>query len=1169
MRRMSSCSEIAGVLTLGVAMAWTVSPPSAALAFLDKEIIEAAHAMANGTATAEQRAIAFAHNKQLNLMAMEGYPQMPQETYVKYQIEYQKMNDPFIETAARRTNEKVVGQKPQPGKPEVPTPGTDTDKITTSTTPEKTKQFLNNYDEVVQEHMQKQGVSRPEGKTWAQVTDTDLMGDAWNSTPENFHKISGQQNNAYARPLAAQYEAVTRDVYTKDDVEAWKNNPQHAGKAPPFKEGQMKQPPTLAQHQAYAEEMKSKIDLMSNESAKTRQKMESLMKDNPGLREEYTNFRKAPDATKPMSDNLNRLTELDADHHKLNALESKYVKRFNDATDTLAEQHGLSKPSQVSKLSAGGSKRMAVAEGDLYVDEKGTPIERQAVIEKDGKFFDRKGNELTRKTPAQQQAELVEHRAQSHAVQAMDEHLTDQAVRRRAEVLGELAAKDPKVRAQALADIAEHTKDSSASLKGEIVENLRQARKTEIVESLRQTLGEKFDPKTADGIAQRKADQFAQQAAEQMRTTATSANKPVVEIGFKEGFQQTVGRIQAADQAVGQALGVGELTASSSAARRGLNAAAEGVGGTLAVVGTAVEAYTIGHGVGTTAALLNEASLAKSEADRAILLKAAQEQAVETGTHAAQTGALIGATIVSPIAAGGALTGYGAYQGTRALLEHTETGRQFDKAVRDAMTETMVALENAERRRQGLPSTSRQEMDTREKREDALLRALKRGDIEYQEGATPDDLFEMIKRQQKEEPAHIATPDNLGMLDSVLRRKTQQQPEPNLEDQFVQQGQSSAGAAGQQVASLTPDQQQLAQEFAKSALPGQKRITEPKEMLGGSTTEAEDVAVAAKQTRQEQDTLNQSLTQARRQEEAEWAQRWQQIQQQIEQVRLAQEQLVAQKLAGQQQQGQQAIQNVQQGVEAIQKAQQEFTRQVAETQARIDEQKRILDREINAALQAQIAQSLGAATGGSAAQPGGGMAGPGGTTAINQCAYNLTWNGPAMTIACGCQGHTFNGSKGICEAQGGGGVVAGGQGGGTGGPGQVPPLIDARTVMCDAATKSGADAPASITVQVGSNSGVVKFRYNTYSVKDEITVLYGGQVVYDTGCVGDTKSVDLQVPGGSSQMTVNVRPSCAGEKGTNWDFSLSCPTSPVVQGPPGAPGAPSRPGGVNTSPGRR
>lgn len=98
-----------------------------------------------------------------------------------------------------------------------------------------------------------------------------------------------------------------------------------------------------------------------------------------------------------------------------------------------------------------------------------------------------------------------------------------------------------------------------------------------------------------------------------------------------------------------------------------------------------------------------------------------------------------------------------------------------------------------------------------------------------------------------------------------------------------------------------------------------------------------------------------------------------------------------------------------------------------------------------------------------------------------------------------------------------------------------------RTVDCSTTTKSGKDAPETITVKVGWGTGTANFSYQMYTVKDRMIVRYAGRTLLDTGCISGSKKVPLYLNGMSDYVTVIVQPACE-TKGTEWNFRLECPS---------------------------
>ena len=100
---------------------------------------------------------------------------------------------------------------------------------------------------------------------------------------------------------------------------------------------------------------------------------------------------------------------------------------------------------------------------------------------------------------------------------------------------------------------------------------------------------------------------------------------------------------------------------------------------------------------------------------------------------------------------------------------------------------------------------------------------------------------------------------------------------------------------------------------------------------------------------------------------------------------------------------------------------------------------------------------------------------------------------------------------------------------------------EAVVVACNTASKSGANPPETITVDIGSSSGTARLDYEMFQVADQMIVEYGGQVVADTGCVSGASSVSLDLGGYSNQVIIRVNPNCRGSDDTMWRFTVTCP----------------------------
>jgi len=96
-------------------------------------------------------------------------------------------------------------------------------------------------------------------------------------------------------------------------------------------------------------------------------------------------------------------------------------------------------------------------------------------------------------------------------------------------------------------------------------------------------------------------------------------------------------------------------------------------------------------------------------------------------------------------------------------------------------------------------------------------------------------------------------------------------------------------------------------------------------------------------------------------------------------------------------------------------------------------------------------------------------------------------------------------------------------------------------IACDTASKSGANPPETVTVEIGSAVGIAQFHYQMFTVPDRMVVEYSGQVVADTGCIGGSSSIPIDLSGYGSQVVIHVTPNCRGDDDTEWNFTLSCP----------------------------
>lgn len=112
-------------------------------------------------------------------------------------------------------------------------------------------------------------------------------------------------------------------------------------------------------------------------------------------------------------------------------------------------------------------------------------------------------------------------------------------------------------------------------------------------------------------------------------------------------------------------------------------------------------------------------------------------------------------------------------------------------------------------------------------------------------------------------------------------------------------------------------------------------------------------------------------------------------------------------------------------------------------------------------------------------------------------------------------------------------------------PGNIPASQQPAVVhqsRCNDTQKAGGDAPEVHQIDLGVTSGVFRFDYQTFDVKDQIIVSQGGMTIFNSGCVGESRSVQVQFSGYTSVIEVRVNPNCAGSTSTAWNFTVHCPS---------------------------
>jgi hypothetical protein len=106
--------------------------------------------------------------------------------------------------------------------------------------------------------------------------------------------------------------------------------------------------------------------------------------------------------------------------------------------------------------------------------------------------------------------------------------------------------------------------------------------------------------------------------------------------------------------------------------------------------------------------------------------------------------------------------------------------------------------------------------------------------------------------------------------------------------------------------------------------------------------------------------------------------------------------------------------------------------------------------------------------------------------------------------------------------------------------------------QCNGLVEAGGITPETHSINLGKNGGTFVFEYETFKAADRITMLYGGSIIFDSGCVGTNgkKYKTITYPTYTSaynsgrvySITVYVSPNCAATSSTTeWNFKVNCP----------------------------
>lgn len=226
-----------GGLTLFLALSLLGTLPS--YSSDDSSLLTAAERVAAGRGSLADEALLFMENRRVNHLAMEG--KLDGSVYQRTQRLYDERNRALAGEAARE-----VGFSTEGGVKKAYKPGTDTDVSMTGKdlTAADVERARKAYNKGVEAYLRESGVKAERGVNWAARTETDIMPSPSQMKSEaEFAKaaalINGDGGNMYVSPLAAGAQAKLDGG----------------------------DPVTVAEGQAYVEEMKAKIEGMKRAKA--------------------------------------------------------------------------------------------------------------------------------------------------------------------------------------------------------------------------------------------------------------------------------------------------------------------------------------------------------------------------------------------------------------------------------------------------------------------------------------------------------------------------------------------------------------------------------------------------------------------------------------------------------------------------------------------------------------------------------------------------------------------------------------------------------------------------------------------------------------------------------------------------------------------------------------
>ncbi len=390
-----------------------------------------------------------------------------------------------------------------------------------------------------------------------------------------------------------------------------------------------------------------------------------------------------------------------ADMHILMAQESKYVSRIEEAAATLRGQEWLP-----------GSEI-----------DKGPPV-YELTTQPDGQVKVRARH--TQSIAARGARRSRVNRGAAIVSSAVVGNSVERALGDLADAMTEAAQKNPEKWKDAPTRIAEVTERMSAEAKGRLLERIRDQ---------------------WSGVDQGDADAFARRVATEMRKRPGKSPTSAVGSG-PAGIRPGSSMTQSLDDAIRSGLGISDDLADMTRARRGLNQMASQALGQLdrlETLGNVADAAEVALHATTYVSNLQSAmdpNLSDQEADEHF--RRAQQAALSL----AKTGAMGAATQAVP-ALGAVVGGWTiGYDGTRYVLENTETGRRIDRKTEEYFQRHGQAVDRARSTLTeyfGGESEQMAEQRRQQDLESSYWRALREGRIQLKPGVRTVDVAAALR----------------------------------------------------------------------------------------------------------------------------------------------------------------------------------------------------------------------------------------------------------------------------------------------------------------------------------------------------------------------------------------------------------------------------------------